>query len=200
MPASSASAATRLSGVAAPALMRGRRDHFGLAEALGRQAHDEARDAAVADQEVRADADDGQRHVFGHGLQERREILLVGRLEQQLGQAAGAEPGDLVHLGIRRHAAAQGAAGRSPSRSNQCASCGSCRRPAEFLGQRIGPLRDVAGAEEDDEIARLGELAHDRRDRLRPVDIARVAMAAGADPRHQRVATSTPSIGSSPAA
>ena len=33
-----------------------------LAEALGRQADDDAGDAAVADEEVRADADDGDRH------------------------------------------------------------------------------------------------------------------------------------------
>ena len=45
----------------------------------------------------------------GTALQEGREIVLVGRLEQRLGEAAGAEPGDLVHLGIGRDAAAQAA-------------------------------------------------------------------------------------------
>ena len=37
----------------------------------------------------------------GTALQERGEIVLVGRLEQRVGKAAGAEPGDLVHLGVR---------------------------------------------------------------------------------------------------
>ncbi len=63
--------------------------------------------AAVAHQQVRADADDRQRDIFGHRPQEGGEILLVGRLEQRLGKPAGAEPGDLVHLGIGRDAAAQ---------------------------------------------------------------------------------------------
>ena len=88
-------------------LDRGRRNHFGFAKALGRKPDDEARNTAVTDKQVRADTDGGQRYVFGHCSQERSEIVFVGRLEQRVGQPAGAEPGDLVHLGIRRDAAAQ---------------------------------------------------------------------------------------------
>ena len=100
--------------------------------------------------------------------------------------AAGAEPGDLVHLGVGRDAAAQ--AGKPVAKLvEQVLAAHHATRPAEFLGQRIGPLGDVAGAEEDDEVARLGQIADDRRDRGRPVDVARVAMAAGADARHQRL-------------
>ena len=33
------------------------------------------------------------------------EIVLVGRLEQHIGGASGAEPGDLVHGGVGREAA-----------------------------------------------------------------------------------------------
>ena len=87
----------------------GRRNHLRLAKAFCGQPHDEAGDAAFADQKVRADADDGERHIFGDQLEERRQILLVGRLKQRIGKAAGAEPGDLVHLGVGRDAAAQGA-------------------------------------------------------------------------------------------
>ena len=90
----------------------GGRDHLCLAKAFCRQPHDEPGNAAFADQKVRADADDGDRHVLGHRLQERREIFLVGRLEQRVGEAAGAEPGDLVHLGVGRDAPAQGRSSR----------------------------------------------------------------------------------------
>jgi len=57
--------------------------------------------------QVRTNADDGQRDLLRHGAQEGGKVFLVGRLEQHLGQATGAEPGDLVHLGIRRETAAQ---------------------------------------------------------------------------------------------
>ncbi len=49
-----------------------------------RQPHDKARNAAFAHQKVGADADDRQRDVFRHRLQEGREIILVGGLEQGL--------------------------------------------------------------------------------------------------------------------
>ena len=108
MPASCAAAATRLSGVAAPALMRVGEITCASPKPLAESRTTKPGDAAFADQKVRADADDGDRHVFGDQLEKRREILLVGRLEQSVGEAAGAEPGDLVHLGIGRDAAAQG--------------------------------------------------------------------------------------------
>ena len=46
-------------------------------------------------------------------------------------------------------------------------------------------MGDVAGAEEDDEIAWFGQVADNRRNRRGAFDVARVAMAAGADSRHQ---------------
>ena len=162
-----------------------RRDDFRIAETLGRQADDEARNAALAHQQVGADADDGERDVLvcRHGLEEGREVFLVGRLVERLGETAGAEPGDLVHLRIRRDAAANACepvaeAGEKRFAPDHAAASSSGR---EFLRQRIGPLRDVAGAEEDDEVAGLGDLADHRRDRRRLGDVARVAMAAGAD-------------------
>ena len=66
--------------------------------------------------------------VFGHCLEERREIVLVGRLEQRVGKAAGAEPGDLVHLGIGRDAAAQAAQAVAEPGEAVRSACGSCRR------------------------------------------------------------------------
>ena len=57
------------------------------------QADHHALDAAVAHQQVRADAQHRHRHVGRQRLQEFREIRRVGRTEQHLGRAAGAEPG-----------------------------------------------------------------------------------------------------------
>jgi hypothetical protein len=85
---------------------RGRHD-LSLAEALGREADDEAGNPAVADEEIGADADDRQRHVGRHGLQERSQIVLVRRLEQGFGETAGPEPCDLVHLRVGRDSPAQ---------------------------------------------------------------------------------------------
>src|SRR5690606_10922746 len=63
----------------------GRRDDFRLAKTFGREADDEARYAAFAHEQVRADADDGERNVLGHGLEEGGEVVLVSRLIERLG-------------------------------------------------------------------------------------------------------------------
>ena len=85
----------------------GWRDGLGLAETFCRQPHDKARNTALAHQKIGTDTNDHHRDFFRHGLQESGEVFLVGRLEQRLGQAAGAEPGDLFHLGAGRDAPAQ---------------------------------------------------------------------------------------------
>jgi hypothetical protein len=77
-----------------------------IAEALGGQPNYETWYSAVTDQQVGADPDHGHRHLGRDRLEERRQIVFVGGLEQYLGRTAGAEPGDLVHAGIRRETAA----------------------------------------------------------------------------------------------
>ena len=67
---------------------------LGLAEAARRKAHDDAGNAAVADQEVRAEADDGHRHLLRHGAHQERKVFRVGRQRQDFGRTAGAEPDD----------------------------------------------------------------------------------------------------------
>ena len=66
----------------------------GMTEAFRRQADGDAGDAAVADQQVRADADDGYRNVRIQILKKEREVIGIGRLEQKLGRPADAEPGE----------------------------------------------------------------------------------------------------------
>src|SRR5690606_20470541 len=58
-------------------------------------------------------------------------------------------------------------------------------QPAEFGGKRRRPLRNVASAETDDVVALPGPLGQHRRQRLWPVEHARVAMAASADARDE---------------
>jgi hypothetical protein len=77
-------------------------DHFRLAEALRRQPDDDARNAAIAHQQIGADADHGHRHILRQRLQKSGEIVLVGGLEQQFRRPAGAEPGNLIHRRVRR--------------------------------------------------------------------------------------------------
>ena len=74
----------------------GRRQRLGAAEAAHRQADHHAGNAAIADQEVGAEADDGDWHVGGRELQERLEVGLVGRLEQDFRRSAHAEPHEVL--------------------------------------------------------------------------------------------------------
>ena len=57
------------------------------------QPDDDAGESAVADQQVRRDAQRHDRDIARAGGQERRQILDIGRAEQNLGRAADAEPG-----------------------------------------------------------------------------------------------------------
>ena len=70
----------------------------------------------------------------------------------------------------------------------------------ELAGQRIGPLRDGAGAQAHDDVAGLHQVAHQRRQLFRLVDAA----CTERWPRALRPSTSdmwlAPSIGASPAA
>ncbi len=107
MPASNAAAATRLSGVAVPALSCVSANAFNLTEALGRKAHDKTAYAAIAHEEIGPDADCQDRIFFGNGLEECRQIFLIGRLEHDLGRAACTEPRDFFHAHIGRQTPAQ---------------------------------------------------------------------------------------------
>ena len=88
------------------------------------------------------------------------EVVLVGGREQDLGRAADAKPG----VGRERRVGGQAAAqvGERARRYSCRASHAIQRR--QFARQRVGPLRDAAGAEANHIVARLGELAHDRRE------------------------------------
>ena len=170
MPASSASAATRLSGRRGARPDSRRRDQLGLAEPLGRKPDDEARNAAFAHQKVRADADDRQRHVFRHRLRK------AARSSSSAGwNSASARPParNQVILSISAFGVMPPAHAAQPSPSvveQRLAIVlhAVCRQRRQFLRQRIGPLGDVAGAEEHDEVAGLGQLPHQRRDRRGP--------------------------------
>ncbi len=56
------------------------------------QAHHDARDAAVAHQQVGGDADHGDRNIGWLAAEKFREIIDVGGAEHDLGRAADAEP------------------------------------------------------------------------------------------------------------
>src|SRR6478672_10057322 len=58
----------------------------------------------------------------------------------------------------------------------------------QFAGQRVGPLRDVAGAETDDEIAAAGQAVNDfgKLTRIRQRNHLTVAMSAQAE--HEMIA------------
>ena len=64
----------------------------GLAEAFRREADDNARDAAVADEEVRSDADDTYGDFRTQLLKEECEIVGIRRLEQHFGRTADTKP------------------------------------------------------------------------------------------------------------
>src|SRR5947208_3428205 len=58
----------------------------------------------------------------------------------------------------------------------------------QFAGQRVGPLRDVAGAQADDEVAGAGEAANDLRQLRRTRQRNYLAMAVGAQAGDKMVA------------
>ena len=70
---------------------------FGEAPA---ETHDDALDAAVADNDVGADADHGHRHMGGLGGQQPGKIVGIGGFEQHLRRAADLEPCEAGDRGI----------------------------------------------------------------------------------------------------
>ncbi|MNE05668.1 hypothetical protein D3C80_982380 [compost metagenome] len=82
-------------------------DKLNLAESLGRKAHDNARNAAVTNEKVRAHADNRQRHFGRQQFQEGYQIVHVMRLEHQFRQTARLEPGYPFHRCVRCKTPAQ---------------------------------------------------------------------------------------------
>ena len=65
------------------------------------EAHHHAWHAAVAHQEVRGDADHGDRHVLGLCREERGEVVAIGGAEHHFRRPADAEPGDAGERRVR---------------------------------------------------------------------------------------------------
>src|ERR1700733_15612514 len=61
------------------------------------------------------------------------------------------------------------------------------RRARQFSWQRIGPLRDRAGAEANDVIARRGDAGDERRQLLGTVERDHLTMAMRAQALHQSI-------------
>jgi hypothetical protein len=104
--AAAAVSATRLSSAAGA----GADDIAGsgrLAERPRRQADHHARHAAVAHDQVGADADDIDRQFLRKQLQEVREIVLIRRREQHLRRPADAKPRQLRQRLVRQQPPAQ---------------------------------------------------------------------------------------------
>jgi hypothetical protein len=84
-----------------------------LAKTLRGKADDDAAHPAVADEKIRADADDGYGDFRIQSLKEEREVVRVRRLEEKLGRPADAEPGEGGEGGVRGQPAANaGGVGR----------------------------------------------------------------------------------------
>jgi hypothetical protein len=77
-----------------------------LTETLRRQANCNARNAAVTDKQIGADADDRDRDFRIEPRQEQRQIVGIGRLEQKLRRSANAEPRERRQRRVLREAAA----------------------------------------------------------------------------------------------
>ena len=163
MPASSAAAATRLSGVAAPAQMRWAPSTSTLPKPFA-----DSRTTTPSTPPSRTSRLEPTPTTVtgfpGSVPEERREIVLVRRQEQQLGRPADAEPGDRVER--RRWASVRAAhcaqAGAKPGQK-RLMRCGLCRSPRSSLGQGVGPVGDVAGAEQTTKSPGLGDSRHQRR-------------------------------------
>ena len=91
-------------GAGTDALARFDRD---FAEASAAEPDDDAGDAAVANDEIGAEPDDGDRNIAGEPREKIGEIGFVGRQEHDLRRTADAEPGERRQRLVRREAAAQ---------------------------------------------------------------------------------------------
>src|SRR5258706_6887847 len=103
-----------------------------LGEVLA-QADDHACHAAIAHQQVRADADDRNRHVAGQAGDELREVVAIGGAKHDLRRAAGAKPGD---AGERRIHAQPSAYLGQTFHKRQGAGLGHDHRAAFAAGRR----------------------------------------------------------------
>src|SRR5438105_12231572 len=86
------------------------------------------------------------------------------------------------------HAVKTWMAGTSPAMTILVAPLRSSPQRLQFARQRVGPLRDIAGAEQDDQIAAAGEAVDHARKRggIRQRD--HLAMAMGAQPEDKVIA------------
>ena len=105
MPASCAARATFTSGTAVPARTCKPLDGD-IAEAAAEPDHD-ARDAAVAHDQIGAEADHGDGDIGGEIFQEIGEVGFVLRHEQKLRRAADAKPSEFRQRLIGEEPAAQ---------------------------------------------------------------------------------------------
>jgi len=125
----------RGNGTGADAVLAGK---LHLAEAFGGEPHHDARYAAVAHEQVGADADHGERHLFRQQLQEGDEIVEVVRMEHEFGEPAGLEPRNPVHRRIRRQTPAQ-LIDAVPERGQQLFSIDLFHfRPSEIASSSLG--------------------------------------------------------------
>ena len=157
-----------------PQLQRRRIEPLDLGERLA-EPHDDARHAAVADDQIGAEAERHHRHRRIELGEEAGEIVGILRLEQPFRRAARLEPdqrrqrrvgGELAgHLGEGRGAA-------HPRRPRLADAVGAARRP----------FGDVAGAEADDHVARRGE----------PGELAADVVGVGRDMRAEMAALLQP--------
>ena len=111
MPADAAACASLTSGTAAPARMRVALMRRGFVEAA-RKANDNAGNAAIANQQVRADADNHHRNIERAPREEIGEIVLIGRREEHLRRPANAQPRQIAERDIRQQPAAKVRRGR----------------------------------------------------------------------------------------
>ena len=153
-----------------------------VAERLG-QPHHHAGHAAVADDQVRADADRQHRHRRIELAQELRQILDARRPHQPFGRPAGAEPDEVGEAAVALGAALE---------PRQVDHARSCRRPrlGDAVGEAGRPFGDVAGAQADHHVARRGEVARAggrprRRRRPRARRDGRAASSPRPGPRHR---------------
>ena len=129
---------------------------FGFAKRPWRQPDHDALDAAIADDQVGADTDDIDRQVLRKMLQEVSEVVFVRRREQHLRRTADAKPRQLRKRLVRQQPPAQ-IRHRGFEIGGDVGKAQRLAQRLQFARQRVGPLRDVAGAEADDEIAAAGD-------------------------------------------
>ena len=181
-PAFAAALATNWSGAAAPATRR-QPSRISIApNARPPSRMTTPANAAVAHDEIRAEADRRDRRLAREDAQEIGEIVLVRRGEQGLRRAADPKPRRLRDRGVGDEASPQPRRARlqiidDVGKSHEPAS-GLVER-GKFARQRIGPLGDRAGAEQNDKIAGLGERAHQARELLGRGQHERMAVAVG---------------------